>query len=299
MVGFPRDRLSRLTLGTAQLGMDYGVVAPSLAPDQGTARAFLDAAWETGITCFDTDRLYGEAESRIGAWRAATGHAPLVITKIAKRADAKTMESDLSSSLAALGVTCLDGVLAHRAEDLHVPEVAAVLRQAVDKGRLGAFGASVYEPDAAARALAVPGVTLLQAPMNVFDRRLAESGALERAVAGGVAVFARSVFLQGLLLADPECLPGFFEPAAPALRRFQAIARAAQMSPAALALAAVLAEDGVASVVIGVTDADEMRANAQAAGQGVDPAAIAEARAAGRNLPVAMIDPRQWPTRGS
>jgi aryl-alcohol dehydrogenase-like predicted oxidoreductase len=179
---------------------------------------------------------------------------------------------------------------------LHVPEVAAVLRQAVDQGRLGAFGASVYEPDAAARALAVSGVTLLQAPLNVFDRRLAESGALERAAAGGVAVFARSVYLQGLLLSDPERLPAFFEPAAPALRRFQAIARAARMSPAALALAAVLAEDGVASVVIGVANADEPRANAQAAAQSIDPAAIAEARTAGQGLPLAMIDPRQWPT---
>lgn len=299
MVGFPRDRLSRLALGTAQLGMDYGVVAPSRAPDEGAARAILDAAWDSGITCFDTARLYGEAEARIGAWRAATGHAPLVITKFGKRDNAAAVEGDLASSMAALGVTCLDGVLAHRAEDLRAPGVAAALRGAVDKGRLGAFGASVYEPDAAARALAVPGVTLLQAPLSAFDRRLVESGVLARAAAGGVAVFARSVFLQGLLLADPECLPEFFEPAAPALRRFRAIAGAAHMSPAALALASVLAEDGVASVVIGVTDADEMRANAQAAGQNVDPAAIAEARAAGRNLPMAMIDPRQWPTRGS
>ena len=76
----------------------------------------------------------------------------------------------------------------------------------------------------------------------------------------------------------------------------RAIAGAAHMSSAALALASVLAEDGVASVVIGVTDADEMRANAQAAGQNVAPAAIAEARAAGQGLPLAMIDPRQWPT---
>ncbi len=61
MVGFPRDRLSRLALGTAQLGMDYGVVAPSRAPDEGAARAILDAAWDAGITCFDTARLYGDA----------------------------------------------------------------------------------------------------------------------------------------------------------------------------------------------------------------------------------------------
>ncbi len=296
MVGFPRDRLSRLTLGTAQLGMDYGVVAPSLAPDEGAARAILDAAWDLGITCFDTARLYGEAESRIGAWRAATGHAPLVITKFATRGDVAALEDDLSSSMAALGVTCLDGVLAHRAEDLRMPGVAAALQGAVAEGRLGAFGASVYEPEAAARALAVPGVTLLQAPLNAFDRRLAESGALERAAAGGVAVFARSVFLQGLLLGNPEALPAFFQPARAALRRFQAIAGAAGLSPAALALAAVVAEDGVASVVIGVADADELRANAQAVGQSVDPAAIAEARDAGRDLPVAMIDPRQWPT---
>ena len=47
-------------------------------------------------------------------------------------------------------------------------------------------------------------------PYNFFDRRFADSGLLEMMKSLGVEVHTRSVFLQGLLLADKENLPKQF-----------------------------------------------------------------------------------------
>src|SRR5439155_24255220 len=50
-------------------------------------------------------------------------------------------------------------------------------------------------------------VAVLQLPCSLFDQRIVRSGLLDRAVRAGKAVFARSVFLQGVAHLSPEALP--------------------------------------------------------------------------------------------
>ena len=44
-----KDEANRLVLGTAQLGMPYGIANRSGQPDASQARAIVEAAWEAGI----------------------------------------------------------------------------------------------------------------------------------------------------------------------------------------------------------------------------------------------------------
>ena len=60
--------LSFLSLGTVQLGLDYGISNASGKPDLSTAFAILDKALERGINSLDTARGYGNSESVIGEW---------------------------------------------------------------------------------------------------------------------------------------------------------------------------------------------------------------------------------------
>lgn len=57
---------SPLTLGTVQLGVPYGVANRSGQPDVEHANKILAAAWDGGITCFDTASIYGSAERLLG-----------------------------------------------------------------------------------------------------------------------------------------------------------------------------------------------------------------------------------------
>ena len=56
----------RLVLGTAQLGMNYGIANQTGKPELATARNIVRTAWEGGIRCFDTAQGYGDSERILG-----------------------------------------------------------------------------------------------------------------------------------------------------------------------------------------------------------------------------------------
>ena len=64
--------VSAIGLGTWQLGADWGDVSET------DALRILDAAFESGVTFFDTADVYGDGRSErmIAAWRRAAGLGP-------------------------------------------------------------------------------------------------------------------------------------------------------------------------------------------------------------------------------
>lgn len=293
------ERLSPLTLGTAQLGMPYGIANAATMPTAAEAGAVFDAAWAGGVRCVDTARAYGEAETRLGEWLRGRAPRPLVITKFppldaaSPEAAVAALDAHLRASLAALGLESVDGWLAHRAADLSMPEVCERLRALVDEGRIGAFGASAYGPDEVRAALGIRGLSLLQAPVSVFDRRLAQTGLLGACADAGIVVFARSAFLQGAVFLDPAALPAHLAPLEGPLERLREIAAEARSSSAALALGYARAVQGVASVVVGALTPAQLRADLTFAP--LDPGLAAELARVADGLPEAVVDPRNWP----
>ena len=53
---------------------------------------------------------------------------------------------------------------------------------------------------------------MIQVPVNIFDQRLVSSGILAKAKTKNIEVYARSVFLQGLLLMSYSNIPSWFRP---------------------------------------------------------------------------------------
>ena len=62
-----------LVLGTAQLGMDYGVANRRGKPEPKEAVEIVQTAWENGIRFFDTAQAYGESERVLGRCLSGTG----------------------------------------------------------------------------------------------------------------------------------------------------------------------------------------------------------------------------------
>src|SRR3989338_1871559 len=58
-------RVSRIGLGTAELGFAYGL-GNRILPSEDDAVKFLKTAVDLGVTYFDTAYFYGVAEKRIG-----------------------------------------------------------------------------------------------------------------------------------------------------------------------------------------------------------------------------------------
>ncbi len=153
------------------------------------------------------------------------------------------------------------GLLVHHSEDLLAPGGHLLFERLEDfkkRGLVAKIGVSSYTPAQADRAMSEFDVELIQAPLNVLDKRLLRGGQLERMRARGIEIHARSVSQQGLLSLAPERLPAYFAPWREHLARYRLAAAAAGMKPLTLALRFVLEQPQVALAVCGVNRADQL-----------------------------------------
>lgn len=64
------NSISKMTLGTVQLGLNYGIANNEGKPDEEKAFRILDSALASGVNCIDTAAIYGDSEKVIGKYLA-------------------------------------------------------------------------------------------------------------------------------------------------------------------------------------------------------------------------------------
>ena len=193
----------RLILGTAQLGMAYGIANTSGKPNQAVADGIVRTAWEGGIRTFDTAQGYGDSETVLGHALVSCHAASTarVITKLPPQLPecAEGIVAGVSESRRRLGTPCLFCVMLHREEQLPLLDgyAGAALTSCRDAGEIKHIGLSVYSPEAALAAVRHPLVDMIQIPSSLFDRRFEQAGVFALADDMGKQIHIRSVFLQG------------------------------------------------------------------------------------------------------
>lgn len=302
-------RLSRLTLGTVQLGMDYGIANTAGKPDFERSAALLDAAAAGGINSFDTAAAYGDSEAVLGryfAGRPAGAPDPLIITKM-KTGAAQPLDrgrllaavrASVEGSLARLRRGRVEALMLHSAADLllHGEAIVRAMEDVRDEGLAGRIGVSVYTSREADEALRYSAFDAVQIPVNVMDTRFSQSGALERLKAAGIIVFVRSVFLQGLFFRDPDTLPAGLSEAGPYLRILREAARIEGMTVAQLAFGHVRDLPGVTSLVVGAETADQVRENLRLfEAPSISGETAAWLRESFNGVPERVLNPHLWP----
>lgn len=265
-------KLSSLSLGTVQLGMNYGIANTSGKPNETESYEMLRSALEGGITSLDTARAYGNSEEVIGGFlRQYEGEVPFITTKIPKiegETEAEVEKFVLSSvetSLENLGVDRVNCVMLHVTADItaHGDYTAKALESLVKHGYTDLVGASVYQSTEIDEMLKSDVYTATQVPMSIFDQRLIASGALNKLKERNVTVFVRSVFLQGLFFLDPDSItdPILKEQAQGRIRLLRNLAEHEGMTVAELAIAFIRDLDGVSSLVLGSDTGEQVRQN--------------------------------------
>jgi spore coat polysaccharide biosynthesis protein SpsF (cytidylyltransferase family)/aryl-alcohol dehydrogenase-like predicted oxidoreductase len=303
-------RYSCITLGTAQLGMDYGITNNLGRPDDAEALAIVAAALEGGVTQLDTARAYGDSEQRIGRLLQSLPGNPLQIvtklsplTAVADAASAeevrRAVDADVEASCRELKRSRLDVMMFHRCADMFRWGGAALERLAehMSSGTIGQLGVSVYAPAEALRSLRDSRITHLQLPFNLLDQRwFAPQFQSAAAARPDLAIHARSVFLQGLLLSDPGRWPSWADTAARLcsdLRRLVASLR--RHSAADLCIAFVRACPWVTSLVIGVESAGQLEELLQLAHEPpLSAAQVAAVRETFTEVPERLLNPSLW-----
>jgi len=195
----------KLGIGTVQFGLNYGVANRQGQVSQDEAKAILGHAWASGMDTLDTAIAYGDSEQRLGEigirdWR--------VVSKLPSIPDgcsdiSQWVTDSVNESLQRLKVKCLYGLLLHQPKQLLGQaggRLYSVLQQLKRDGRIEKIGISIYDPEELDAVCSHYHLDMVQAPFNIFDRRLIDSGWLARLAEQDTELHVRSVFLQGLLL---------------------------------------------------------------------------------------------------
>src|SRR6516164_5962532 len=172
----------RIALGCGNFG---GVGSAPLFFGQGLnedqAFELMDAAWELGLTHFDTADAYGggRSERMIGAWIRSRGVRPSLTTKTFNSMEAggdhglapERIERQFDSSLERLGVGSVELYLAHEFDpDVPLAETTAALDDLQAAGRIRAYGVSNFTAEQLDAALAAGSPVAIQNSYSLLER---------------------------------------------------------------------------------------------------------------------------------
>ena len=287
--------LSNMTLGTSQLGFNYGIANDAGMPDDTQGQEMLRYTLDNGITSIDTAQAYGESEGRIGAFiKSEKNRTPFITTKlrlgfgltgsfggaVLSQDETKSLEDSFSTvagdlektvfeaaetSLKRLGLAKANCIILHDPLEMMAGGglIAKTMGKLVTAGYANEVGVSVYHPAEADVMMQHDEYTVTQLPMNLFDQKMIHTGTLRKLKEKNFIVFVRSVFLQGLFFLDPDKVedPLLKEYAVGHIRELRRLAANEGLSIAQLALSFVRDTEGVTSLVLGCDNTDQIREN--------------------------------------
>ena len=175
--------VSRVVLGCGNFG-GIGSAPELFGQGDSLEDAFvlMDAAWEAGITTFDTADAYGggRSESFIGEWIRSRRPDGLVLsTKTFAPMEAGAdhglaparVKRQVASSLQRLGVERVDLFITHAWDsDVPIAETAGALDELVAEGKIGAYGLSNVDGAQLQEGLAAGSFAWVQNSYSLLDR---------------------------------------------------------------------------------------------------------------------------------
>jgi len=298
-------RLSRVVLGTAQLGMEYGIANRVGRPDIKTAEAIIREAWQGGIREFDTAQAYGESEKVLGKCLRTLGLSgeARVISKLPPNlggSDEKNIERAVERSLTRLGVDSLFGLLVHKESylDQFHKGLEETLSKIIEKGLVRNIGISIYSPERALEALKKQVISIVQIPTNLLDRRFEAAGVFREAGQCNKQIYVRSIFLQGLLLMAPDEVPPGMRFAAPILERAGRLAKRSGLTREQLALGYVRQAHPEAKVIFGAETLEQVQENLKSWEMVLPDGISSQVQKDFGNVEDKILNPAAWPLHG-
>lgn len=205
----------KLAIGSAQIGMSYGIANDIGQVDQVGAKKILEFAASQGIDTIDTAIAYGSSEKCLGAIGV---HNYKVITKLPPLPEfcedvCTWAYENITGSISRLGCNYVYGLMLHHPVDLLGAsgcDLYAAIKAIKNEGLVKKIGASIYSPTELDVILSEFELDIIQAPFNIVDQRLLMTGWLDQLKKYDIEIHTRSSFLQGLLLIPREKIPKQF-----------------------------------------------------------------------------------------
>jgi 1-deoxyxylulose-5-phosphate synthase len=294
--------MQRRKLGSSDLEVSEISLGSWLTYSGGVAReqaeACVNAAFDAGINFIDTANVYGQgaAETLLGEVLAPRERSSYVLaTKVYfpmsatdRGLSAEQIHKQIDASLARLRTDYVDLYQCHRYDDeTPLEETMQALGEVVKAGKARYIGFSEWSAEKIAESLALPGVTrwVSSQPQYSMIVRSPEAEVIPLCREEDISQIVWSPLAQGVLTgkykagqqppadsrAASDSMGGFIErlldPAIlEAVGRLEPIAQEAGLTMVQMALAWVLRQTNVASAIVGASRAEQVHANASAAG---------------------------------
>lgn len=261
---------NKLVLGTAQLGLDYGIANKTGKPEENKAFEIMKYAVDNDIYYFDTAYSYGNSEIIIGKFLntyETYKNKINIITKMVPLKKEKLNEKNINNhffeSLHRLEQGSLYCYMVHDFNDIvnNCNVINKIFLKFKDKGLIKKIGVSVYDKSQIKFLLKNFNFDLIQIPINIFDQRLLEDDTLIDLDKRGIDIYARSVFLQGLIFLEKNNLPSKVKNVKKQLEKLNNISLKFNLSKEEIALIFVNSICEIDKIVIGIEKIEQLKRN--------------------------------------
>jgi aryl-alcohol dehydrogenase-like predicted oxidoreductase len=266
--------VQKIALGTVQFGVQYGINNKNGILSHQEIDQILKLAVLSGINLIDTAPVYGDAEEKIGRH---SDNGFKIVTKLPARQPGQKYSTQwlydaVLGSTKRLNVEKIHGLLLHRPADIlqQDGEVFFSDLQTIKKeGLVDKIGISIYEPSELEGLFKGYFFDIVQAPFNILDRRMIDSGWMERLHNMGIEFHARSVFLQGLLLTPDRNRPEKFKRWDPLWNKLSVWLKEKNITPLQACITYALSFKEISKVIVGIDSVDHLGKILQASNSAV------------------------------
>ena len=255
--------MSKLALGTAQFGLTYGVANQKGKIEFSDVNKILKLAKNSNIDLFDTAISYGDSEKVIGDLGIIDFKLVSKLPPLPKDcSDVNSwVDKQVQSSLTRLGISSLYGLLVHRSENLlgnSGKKLINALNSIKLNGLVKKIGISIYDPSECEQVMKFTRIDIVQAPLNIVDRRLVVSGLLTKLHSEEIEIHTRSAFLQGLLLIPSNKIPKSFNKWFKVWEKWSLELKKNNLSAAEVCLLYPLSLPEIDRVIVGVDNVNQL-----------------------------------------
>lgn len=289
-----------IILGTAQIGMDYGITNINGKINKQEVREILDFCCEKNICFLDTAPAYGESEQILGENNLSSFDIITKISAIPRLSitiqEVIDVEKLFFQSLKKMKRPDIYGVLIHSSFDLMKKGSELLIDKLIkwkEEGYVHNIGVSVYDPEEVDFILENFDFDCIQLPLNIFDQRFLQMGILNKIKKRNIDVYVRSIFLQGILLQDREKMENIFSKKVQGFLEYEKFLKEKNLSPLEATLSFIYQIEEIQGVVIGINSFQQLKEICET---------IENIKQADRNLDFShlhiddktIIDPRTW-----